>query len=102
MPIFKPFKAFRPEASEVKKFASLTSDFVSQNLAVSNSDLESLFVRATCPEFFNKDISQSSWLAASKEAIAKLIEDGHYSQESQECFYLYGLTHNSQSHYGIL
>lgn len=102
MPLFKPFKAYRPEASEVKKFASLPSDFVSQNLSVSNNDSESLFVQATCPELFNKDLSQSSCLAASKEAIAKLIETGHYSQETQECFYLYGLTYNSQSHYGIV
>lgn len=99
MPIFKPFKGYRPVASEAKKFASLPFDCVSASDVASAS--ESQFLKVTRPDLFSEN-SQDDIYALSQKALMQLIESGQFLQDKQESFYLYGLTADAKSYYGII
>lgn len=99
MPLFKPFKGYRPKASEAKRFASLPFDSVTSNDVPSVS--ESQFLKVTRPDLFNETLS-SDVNAQSKEALHHLIATGEYIQDADESFYLYGLTADAKSYYGLV
>jgi len=101
MPIFKPFKGYRPNVSEAKRFASLPFDSVSKLDFSSYSVSESQFLKVTRPDLYF-DISQKdSFHSFSKDLLSDLIESGDYIQDETENFYLYGLTSDAKSYYSI-
>jgi len=103
MPIFKPFRAFRPVASEAKKMASRPFDVVRQGEADSeNEEGLSQFLKVTKPEMFDKALTASECYEASKTALDGFIRDAVLKQDEKDCFYLYGQTIEDHSQYGII
>lgn len=99
MPLFKPFKGYRPKVSEAKRFASLPFDTVAFSDVVSAS--ESQFLKVTRPDLFSETVSVDVH-EKSKDALQYLIEAGDYLQDAEDSFYLYGLTANAKSYYGLV
>lgn len=103
MPVFKPFRAFRPSTENAKMFASRPFDVVKQAEADSENEKGlSQFLKVTRPELFKENLSTEACHEESKQALDTFINSSLLAQDEKECYYLYGQTLGDRTQYGII
>lgn len=106
MPIFKPFKAFRPRAEIAKQVAAYPYDVINSDEArelVKDNPLS--FLRVGKPEVdLPKDIDlyDPKVYQKGKENLENLIKDGNLVEDSNNSFYVYAQTMNGRTQYGLV
>lgn len=106
MPIFKPFKAFRPKAELAKQVAAYPYDVINSDEArefVKDNPLS--FLRVGKPEVdLPKDIDlyDPKVYFKGKENLENLIKDGNLVEDSNKSFYVYAQTMNGRTQYGLV
>ncbi len=106
MAIFKPFKAFRPKPDIAQKVASKPYDVLNSDEArkeVIGNPLS--FLHIGKPEIdLNQDLNlyDSSVYLKGRENLIKLISDEILVEDENAYFYLYALTMNGRTQFGLV
>lgn len=106
MPVFKPFKAFRPKPEFAGKIAAYPYDVVNSEEAreiVKDNPLS--FLRVGKPEVDLEpyvDLYSDQVYQKGKENLHKLIDDGNLIEDSEESFYIYAQTMDGRTQYGLV
>ncbi len=106
MPIFKPFKAFRPKAELAKQIAAYPYDVINSEEArelVKDNPLS--FLRVGKPEVdlpIDIDLYDEKVYQKAKENLENLIKDGNLVEDSSNSFYVYAQTMNGRTQYGLV
>ena len=106
MPVFKPFKAYRPKPNLAKDIAAYPYDVVNSDEArelVKNNPLS--FLRVGKPEVdLPNDVSlyDESVYNKGKENLDNLIKNGNLVEDSSEDYYVYAQTMNGRTQYGLV
>jgi len=106
MPVFKPFKAFRPKSDLAKQIAAYPYDVINSDEArniVKDNPLS--FLRVGKPEVDlakDVDLYDSSVYLKGKENLNNLIKDGNLIEDSSSNFYVYAQTMNGRTQYGLV
>ena len=101
MPVFKPFKAFRPKSDLAKQIAAYPYDVINSDEArniVKDNPLS--FLRVGKPEVDlakDVDLYDSSVYLKGKENLINLIKDGNLIEDSSSNFYVYAQTMNGRT-----
>lgn len=106
MPVFRPFKAFRPKSELAKAIAAYPYDVVNSDEArelVKDNPLS--FLRVGKPEVdLPKDIDlyDAKVYNQGKENLNKLISDGNLVEDKSDSYYIYAQTMNGRTQYGLV
>jgi uncharacterized protein (DUF1015 family) len=106
MAILKAFKGFRPVKDKVSLVASRPYDVMnSEEAKIEAGDNVYSFLNVVKPEIdLPDDIDHYSPLVyqKAKENFDKLLKDGIFFQDKQDCLYIYQLTMNGRKQTGIV
>ncbi len=106
MPIFRPFRAFRPKQEFAQKVAAKPYDVLSSDEAreeVKSNPLS--FLHVGKPEVDldpSIDLHDSRVYQKAKENLQKLIDDKILIEDDQTYLYLYAQTMNGRTQYGLV
>lgn len=106
MATIKPFKGIRPQAALVDKIASKPYDVLNEKEAreeAAGNDLS--FYHVIKPEIdFPDDFDHyaDEIYAKGKSNFEALYKKGIFSQDTEECYYIYSQTMNGRRQYGIV
>lgn len=106
MPIFKPFKAFRPKPELAKQIAAYPYDVINSEEArelVKDNPLS--FLRVGKPEVdlpSDVDLYDAQVYQKGKENLNNLINNGQLVEDSKSSFYVYAQTMNGRTQYGLV
>lgn len=106
MPVFRPFKAFRPKSELAGKIAAYPYDVVNSDEAreiVKDNPLS--FLRVGKPEVDldkSVDLYSDQVYKKGKENLHKLIDDGNLIEDSEESLYIYAQTMDGRTQYGLV
>jgi uncharacterized protein (DUF1015 family) len=102
----KPFKGFRPEESKVKAVASRPYDVLdSEEAREEAKDNPWSFLNVVKPEITlppDTDHNSIEVYEAGRNNFQKLINDGVFVQDKQDCLYIYELIMDGRSQNGIV
>jgi len=106
MAILKAFKGLRPKKDKVALVASRPYDVInSEEAKIEAGDNVHSFLHVVKPEIdLPDDVDHYSPLVyqKAKENFEKLIKDGMFMQDKEECLYIYQLTMNGRKQTGIV
>ena len=106
MSTIKPFKGFRPKNEFVSRIACRPYDVLNSEEAreeVKNNPWS--FLHVTKPEVdlpSDIDVHSMTVYNKAKENLENLIREGMFSQDKQDCYYIYAQTMSGKTQYGIL
>ena len=102
----RPFCAIRPQASEADKIAALPYDVYNRKEAKEEVRRNPLsFLKIDRPETQFPDDTDMYAPQVYRQAEAtlwKMLEDGHFCQDTESCYYIYELTRKGKSQTGIV
>ncbi len=106
MAIIKPFKGFRPKKEHVDKVASRPYDVLNSDEARDEvKGNPHSFLHVVKPEVdlpVDVDLHSGTVYYKAKENLKKLIADGRFVQDEEECLYIYAQTMWDKTQYGIV
>ncbi len=106
MPVFRPFKAFRPKQEFAQKVAAKPYDVLSSEEAREEVKGNSIsFLHVGKPEVDLEpsiDLHDPRVYQKAKENLHKLIDDGIIIQDKNAYLYLYSQTMNGRTQYGLV
>lgn len=106
MAIFRPFKAYRPKPELAKQVASKPYDVLNSAEARLESEGNPLsFLHIGKPEIdlsVDVNLYDSSVYAKGRENLIKLISDGVLVEDESAYFYLYALTMEGRTQFGLV
>jgi len=106
MPVFRPFKAFRPAAGKAADIAALPYDVMNSDEARSMVEGKPLsFLRVGKPEVTldkGVDVYSETVYNRAKENLQKLIDDGNLVKDDEDYIYLYAQTMDGRTQYGLV
>lgn len=106
MSTIKPFKGFRPKKEFVSKIACRPYDVLNSEEAREEvKENPWSFLHVTKPEVdlpLDIDVHSMTVYNKAKENLENLIREGMFSQDKQDCYYIYAQTMSGKTQYGIL
>jgi uncharacterized protein (DUF1015 family) len=106
MPVFRPFKAFRPKSELAKDIAAYPYDVINSDEArelVKNNPLSFLHVGKPEVDLPKEvDLYNAQVYNKGKENLNNLIKDGNLIEDSTENYYIYAQTMNGRTQYGLV
>lgn len=106
MPVFRPFKAFRPATGKAADIAALPYDVMNSEEARKMVEGKPLsFLRVGKPEVTLEsgiDVYSETVYNRAKENLQKLIDDGNLVKDDEDYIYLYAQTMDGRTQYGLV
>ncbi|MCM2322970.1 MAG: DUF1015 family protein [Oligoflexia bacterium] len=106
MPVFRPFKAFRPKPELAKEVAAKPYDVLSSEEA--REEVKGhpwSFLHVGKPEVDLEpgvDLHDPKVYRKASENLQNMIRNGVLLEDKEPCFYLYGQTMNGRTQYGLV